>query len=209
MDTHLLKIRRRGDLVEHAPDKFVSKNHASIGVGVEHDLSALAYITDAMINAEFREMSSEEFKSSYLAPLENGIRGQDFSIWPLLRSYSYPLGNPQRVENHIQKYFSHTICGPIERLYQDICGKRHCSDSGSYLRPPLNKDIVIEPDIIHFAEYESGDGHFPEICFGLGDYKTENYYLSQGFEEFKGSYRELQTNGSTDRIFISRYTLEY
>ncbi|CUM55537.1 unnamed protein product [Debaryomyces tyrocola] len=180
LDTHLLKIRRRGDLVEHSPDKFVSKNHASIGVGVEPDLSALAYITDAMINAEFREMSSEEFKSSYLAPLENGIRGQNFSIWPLLRSYPYPLGNPQRVENHIQDYFSETIRGPIKDLYRDICGVHHYFGSASYLRPHLNTDIFI-----HFAEYESEDGRFPELCFGLGDYKTENYYLSQGFEEFK------------------------
>ena len=38
----------------------------------------------------------------------------------------------------------------------------------------LNTDINIEPDIIHFAEYGSENGRFPEICFGLGDYKTEN-----------------------------------
>ena len=79
LDTHLLRIRSRGGLVENSPKKFVSKNHASIGVGVAPDLSALAYITDAMINAEFREMSSKEFKNSYLAPLETGIRGQKFS----------------------------------------------------------------------------------------------------------------------------------
>ena len=60
------------------------------------------------------------------------------------------------------------------------------------LRPPLNKDIFIEPDIIHFAEYESGDGHFPEICFGLGDYKTENYYLAQGFEKFKEAIEDFR-----------------
>ncbi|CUM52899.1 unnamed protein product [Debaryomyces tyrocola] len=202
LDTRLLKIRSIEDLVEHAPEKFVSKNHASIGVGVAPDLSALAYITDAMINAEFREMSSEEFKSSYLAPLDTAMRGQKYRIKPLAALYIYPLGNPQRVENHIQKYFSHTICGPIESLYQDICGKSHCFDSGSYLRPPLNKDIVIEPDIIHFAEYESRDGHFPEICFGLGDYKTENYHLSQGFEEFKVAIENFRRmNRQTEYLF--------
>lgn len=66
-------------------------------------------------------------------------------------------------------------------IYRDICGNHHYFGNTSYLRSPLNNDISIEPDIIHFAEYESGDGHFPEICFGLGDYKTENYYFSQGF----------------------------
>ena len=192
LDTHLLRIRSRGDLVEHPPKKFVSKNHVSVSVGMAPDLSALGYITDAMINAEFREMSSEEFKNSYLGPLETGIRGQNFSIWPLLRSYRYPLGNPQHVEQNIQYYFNGTICVPINDLYQDVCSVHHYFGNASYLRPPLNKDIFIEPDIIHFAEYESGDGHFPEICFGLGDYKTENYHLAQGFEEFKEAIEDFR-----------------
>ena len=190
LDTHLLRIRSREDLIENAPKKFVSKNHASIGVGVAPDLSALAYITDAMVNAEFREMSSEEFKNSYLSPLETGIRGQKLDIKPLASQYRYPLGNPQCVENHIQDYFSETIRGPIKDLNRDICGVHHYFGSASYLRPRLNTDIFIEPGMIHFAEYESGDGHFPEICFGLGDYKTENYYLSQGFEEFKEEIKD-------------------
>lgn len=54
-----------------------------------------------------------------------------------------------------------------------------------YLRLPLNTDTFVGPDIIHFAEYKSEDGYFPNICFGLSDYKTEYYYLSQGFEELK------------------------
>ena len=192
LDTHLLRIRSRGGLVEHAPKKFVSKNHASIGVGMAPDLSALAYITDAMINAGFREMSSEEFKSSYLAPLETTIRKLKLRTRPLAIQYNYPLGNPQHVEQNIQYYFNGTICVPINDIYQDICGVHHYFGNASYLRPPLNKDIFIEPDIIHFAEYESGDGHFPEICFGLGDYKTENYYLAQGFEKFKEAIEDFR-----------------
>ncbi|CAG89920.2 DEHA2F26576p [Debaryomyces hansenii CBS767] len=184
LDTHLLKIRSRRGLGERAPGKLVSKSHASINVGLVPDILALAYITDAMVNAEFREMSSEEFKSSYLAPLETTIRESKFAIRPLAVQYTYPSGNSRNVGHHIQKYFNE-ICRPIENLYQDICCRYHYFESASYLRPPLNTDIFIEPDIIHFAEYKSEDGRFPEICFGLGDYKTENYYLGQGFEEFK------------------------
>lgn len=191
LDTYLLKIRSIGDLVEHAPEKFVSKNHASVSVGMAPDLSALAYITGAMVNAEFREMSNEEFKSSYLAPLETTIRELKLRIRLLAVQYIYPLGNPQHVENHIQEYCN-TISWPIQDLYRNICGPHHRFGIASYLRPRLNTDIFIEPDIIHFAEYGLTDGLFPEICFGLGDYNTENYYLSQGFEEFKVAIEDFR-----------------
>ena len=191
LDTHLLKIRSMGDSVEHTPEKFVSKNHASVSVGMALDLSALAYITDAMVNAEFREMSSEEFKSSYLAPLETTIGKLKLRIRPLAVQYNYPLGNPGQVEYHIQEYCN-TISWPIQDLYRDICGPHHRFGIASYLRPLLNTDIFIEPDIIHFAEYGSENGQFPEICFGLGDYKTENYYLSQGFGELKVAIEDFR-----------------
>jgi hypothetical protein len=34
----------------------------------------------------------------------------------------------------------------------------------------------------------------PALCFGIGDYKTENYYLSQGFEELKVAIENTRTS---------------
>ena len=57
--------------------------------------------------------------------------------------------------------------------------------SPSIVRPPLDQRRIIQPDIIHMINESDSDMQYPEIVFGIGDYKTGVYKMTQGFEEFK------------------------
>lgn len=56
-------------------------------------MSILVYTSRALINAEFREMNNDEFKETYLAPLDNALRESRISRLPLTQEYAYPLGD--------------------------------------------------------------------------------------------------------------------
>lgn len=75
LDTHLLKIRnishnQKLPTLEH----IISKHNASVSTGSTTVMLALNYVTKAMMTAEFREISSDEFKITYLAPLDKVIK---------------------------------------------------------------------------------------------------------------------------------------
>ena len=65
---------------------MIHKFSASVSVGNTPDLAALYYITNMMVTAEFREISSNEFKNNFLAPLDIAIRESNIMmIAPLSR----------------------------------------------------------------------------------------------------------------------------
>lgn len=106
---------------------------------------------------------------------------------------------------HIQEYFDNSISGQIQTLYRDLYGVHHSFGIASYLRPPLNNDKIIEPDIIHFADRDSNpNGHYPEVCFGLGDFKTQNYYSSKGFKDLKEAIESTRLLRPQPEYFFRR-----
>ena len=57
--------------------------------------------------------------------------------------------------------------------------------SPSFVKPPLDGKRAVQPDIIHMLTKSDLNTQYPEIVFGIGDYKTGVYKMMQGFEEFK------------------------
>ena len=186
LDTPLLKIRGltpKHDLPIDRIGPIVSKGGASVSLETRVFMSALVYVTNSITTAECREMTCDQFKSTYLAPLDDALTVSNIIHKYLLEEYVYPVGNAAHVEGDIQDYFDRQISYTIEILYQEICGISHkFGRSSSILRPPLNRSSIIKPDIVHIYTAESAlNFHSPDVCFAIGDYKKENYYLILGF----------------------------
>ena len=184
LDTHLLKIRGNEDGQERRAEKLVSKGNASVGLGNMPSIPIVVYTSRALITAEFREMSSDDFKETYLAPLDKALEESNISIPLLAPAYPYPLGDAMHVEQAIQEYFNE-IAIPIKGLYRDVGDTNNYFGSPSIIRPTLDQRRIVQPDIIHMLTKSDLNTQYPEIVFGIGDYKTGVYKMMQGFEEFK------------------------
>ncbi|CUM51020.1 unnamed protein product [Debaryomyces tyrocola] len=202
LDTPLLKIRNLNEpRVLPAPKHIIDKFSASVSIGSTPDLSALYYITNMMVAAEFRGTNSDEFKDNFLAPLDIAIRGSKFADPPLPRSYRYPVAQSNK-EVWIQRYFTTYILEPIDRIYKSICGEDHVFGGQDTIKPTFTneKNLRFNPDMIHYLKNMLPSLHeFPHIYFGLGDYKTESYCLSQGFEELKTAIKDYKQKLSNSR----------
>ncbi|CAG89961.2 DEHA2F27368p [Debaryomyces hansenii CBS767] len=185
LDTHLLKIRnishnQKLPTLEH----IISKHNASVSTGSTTVMSASNYVTKAMMTAEFREISSDEFKITYLAPLDKVIKKTNFGRRIIAEDYGYPLGDARHVEDDIQIYFDEEIASSIKRFYRDILDEYHHFGHASII-PPLSTNPNFKPDIVHVSWDETLARQNPDICFAIGDYKTENYFLTKGLQELK------------------------
>ena len=185
LDTHLLKIRGNEDGQERRAEKLVSKGNASVGLGNMPSIPIVVYTSRALITAEFREMSSDDFKETYLAPLDKALEESNISIPLLAPAYPYPLGDAMHVEQAIQEYFDREIARTIDHLYRDIGDITNHFCSPSFVKSPLDGKRAVQPDIIHMLTKSDLNTQYPEIVFGIGDYKTGVYKMMQGFEEFK------------------------
>ena len=87
-------------------ERLVPKSKASVDIGNTPFMPILVYTSRALITAEFREMSSDEFKDRYLAPLDNALRESNIRSRLLAEDYRYPLGDAMHVEQAIQEYFN-------------------------------------------------------------------------------------------------------
>lgn len=67
LDTHLLEIR-------DSPDELVSKSKTSVDLGRMPSTPLLVYTSLALITADLRKMTSDDFKKTYLAPLDEALR---------------------------------------------------------------------------------------------------------------------------------------
>ncbi|CUM50715.1 unnamed protein product [Debaryomyces fabryi] len=185
LDTHLLKIRGNENGQEPPTEKLVPKSNASVDLGNMPSMPILVYTSRTLISAEFREIDSDEFKKTYLAPLDRDVRESNIRSRPLAQEYRYPFGDASRVEHDIQVSFNEEIAGTIKRLYRDVGDRQNYFGSESIIRPPLNQRKIVQPDIIHMITNSDLGIQYPEIVFGIGDYKTGIYKMTQGFEEFK------------------------
>ena len=109
LDTPLLRIRGLAPEHELPIDRIgpiVSKFCASVSLETRVFIPALVYVTNSITTAEFREMSCDQFKSTYLAPLDNALRVSSISRDYLPKEYGYPFGDASRVEDDVQQYFN-------------------------------------------------------------------------------------------------------
>ncbi|CUM56121.1 unnamed protein product [Debaryomyces tyrocola] len=200
LDTPLLKIRSLDQpKLLPAPEHIINKFSASVSIGSTPDLAALYYITNLMVAAGFRDISSDEFKDDFLAPLDSAIKGSKFVNKLLSDEYIYPIAQSNS-EEWIQRYFNWYILKAINSLYLFTCGKDHAFGGPLTVKPSFTneKHLRFKPDIIHYLTNKLASLHeFPHIYFGLGDYKPESYCLSQGFEGLKTAikdYKQKLTN---------------
>ena len=214
LDIPLLKIRGLDQpKVLSAPEHIIHKFSAPVSVGSTPDLPALYYITNAMVAAEFREISSDEFKTNFLAPLDTAIRESNICDIFSSHMYAYPVAESNN-EEWIQKYFNGRILTPIETLYQFTCGDDHVFGGPLTIKPSFTdeRNLRFKPDIIHYLTNKLPSLHeFPHIYFGLGDYKTESYCLSQGFEELKAAtkgYKQKLLNNRRLRVMKAALVFE-
>ncbi|CUM57497.1 unnamed protein product [Debaryomyces tyrocola] len=120
LDTHLLKIRDNEDGQEHRAEKLVSKGNASVGLGSMPSIPILVYTSRALITAEFRKMSSDDFKDRYLAPLDSALKESNICRRPLAQEYTYPRGDAVHIEQAIQRYFNGKIADPLNDFFHDV-----------------------------------------------------------------------------------------
>ncbi|CUM53658.1 unnamed protein product [Debaryomyces tyrocola] len=95
------------------------------------------------------------------------------------------MGNTMQVEQAIQEYFNERITPTFKALFRHVGDMVNYFGSPSIRRSPLDQKRMIQPDIIHMKNESDSDMQYPEIVFGIGDYKTGIYKMTQGFEEFK------------------------
>ena len=187
LDTHLLRIRSKRSERKPSSGTLVPKSKASVDIGNTPFMRVLVYTSRALISAEFREMSSDEFTDRYLAPLDNALRESSIRSRLLAEDYRYPLGDAMHVEQAIQQYFDRDIAGTIDQLYRDVGDMDNYFGSPSIIRPPLDQRRIVQPDIIHMINKSDSDMQYPDIVFGIGDYKTGVYKMTEGFEELKAA----------------------
>lgn len=185
LDTRLLRIRSKRSEPKPSSEN-VPKSKASVDVGNMPFMPILVYTSRALITAESREMSSDEFKERYLAPLDKALKESNFSDDYLSKKYRYPFEDAIHVEQALQEYFNE-IAIPIRGLYRDVGDMDNYFGSPSIIRPPLDQRRTIQPDIIHMINRSDSGVQYPEIIFGIGDYKTGVYKMTEEFEELKAA----------------------
>ena len=100
-------------------------------------MRVLVYTSRALITAEFKEMSSDEFTDRYLAPLDNALRESSIRSRILTEDYRYPLGDAKHVEQAIQQYFDRLFLLYIDQLYRDV------GDMDNYFGKSSNNKTAI------------------------------------------------------------------
>lgn len=114
LDTRLIRIYDDDDLKqENNSVKSIQRNEASVTVEIIAFTPVLFYVSGALITADFREMSSDEFKDRSLSPLDKTLRRSKLKLNHLTKEYSYPFGSTTDIEFDIQRYFKTRICGII------------------------------------------------------------------------------------------------
>lgn len=197
LDTHLLKIR---DEIEEEPsDIIVPSGDASVSLGEMPIMSLLAYITHSLTMAEFREMSSDEFKESYLGPLDNAIKRSNITFPLLEPEYRYPA---VRASHLYTKGFNERIIPDLRDFFYIICGTDNFFGKPLIIRSHLDKKCVFKTSIAQILHKGSfGNPQTPEICFVIGDYNKKNHGLARGFEELRVTIKDLKkTLLKTDRL---------
>ena len=102
LDTHLLRIRSGRSDQNPSSGRLVPKSNTSVDIGNLPSIPILVYTSRALITAEFREISSDEFKDRYLSPLDITLRESSIKRPLLLEAYDYPLGDAINWEHDIQ-----------------------------------------------------------------------------------------------------------
>ncbi|CUM53663.1 unnamed protein product [Debaryomyces tyrocola] len=192
LDTPLLKFEKYKDKKRRVLRNLVSEddedNDGPMYSGRMPFMPAYVYITNLVMRAKFREISILEFKTNYLAPLDSSIKESKRNLFPSLEEhFRSPWGNTWNTKHYIKQHFDGNIVSTIERLYHAINGYYDIFGYSYIIKAVFNEDQRLRTDIMHCRNNKST--YNPEICFALGSYKSENYYLCQGFDDFKSAIK--------------------
>ena len=191
LDTHLLKIRHVDEGEQRLSEITIPKSDASITLGHMPFIPLLIYVSDLLMKAEFKEISSDEFKGIYLAPLDNALKESDIRCPPLPDYFVYPRELRAFVEGDFQRFFDVEVASTIRNLYHYIGGiDRSRFQSFSILRSPLDRRITAKLDMAHVLMKGlllDLDIPAPKICFAIGGYKKKSYKLAHGFDDLKST----------------------
>lgn len=117
LDIPLLKIRDYRGKTKQVMKSLVPQSDADVFAGDMPFMSALVYITNAMMNAKFTGLSIDEFKTNYLSPFDKTIKESKIQYLPCLNPvFPYPLAYDWDDEFDIHQYFRQDISGSIERI---------------------------------------------------------------------------------------------
>lgn len=155
-----------------ASNSLVYRSHASVDVGRNPCMAILVYTSRLLITTGFKEMSSNYFKDKYLVPLDNKIRESNITTRILEQDYAYPMGDAINPDHDIQEYFNEELANTIRSLYRDIGDRHHYFGNPSLVKTPLDRQIIVEPDVIHMIKDSDLGVQCPSIVFGICDYKA-------------------------------------
>lgn len=197
LDAHLSKIRDESE--EEPSEIMVPRGDASVSLGAKPIMSLLAYITNSLMMAEFREISGDEFKDSYLGPLDNAIKRSDVNFPLLERDYRYPA---VRASHLYTECFNKSIIPSFSEIFYILCGTSNYFGESLMIRSHLDKKSVFKTNIAHVLHRGSfKDPQTPEICFAIGDYNQRNHGLALGLEDLRMTIKDLkQTLLETNRL---------
>lgn len=175
-DTALLKIKDLDQSkVVPSPKCIIDKFSASVSTGSKPDLSALYYITNAMVAAEFREINNDEFKNTFLSPLDKAIRGSRFIKRYLPNAYEYPRADSNK-EIWVQWYFNGNIVTSFELILNSILNEQ--SRTSTTVLTLIKEDTLTDP--VYGVIYTS---IFKDYC------RRFNYKLKSNLLEVTSSNR--------------------
>jgi Uma2 family endonuclease len=69
----------------------------------------------------------------------------------------------------IQKYFNERIAPTLKDFFRETCSRNHYFGKKSIVRPPLDQQRIIQPDIIRIINETDSDMQCPDIVFEIGD----------------------------------------
>ncbi|KAK6454132.1 uncharacterized protein RJT20DRAFT_99359, partial [Scheffersomyces xylosifermentans] len=139
----------------------------------------VVFITNALLRATFKRMSSQEFKERYLYPLNLSILESNIT-GPILKPFfRYPPVEGTITESYIQEYFDSEIAPSIRAMYEYLCGNLSTFGRGSF-RPPLTQGRLVAPGLAHIRNGKKTSF----LCFAIGTYKKYNYTMDIGLALF-------------------------
>lgn len=79
-DTRLLRIRNTGAEGDTNSEELIRKSDVSVSVETRASISVLCYVTKALVTAEFKEMSNDEFEKRYLGPFDEALKLSNLDV---------------------------------------------------------------------------------------------------------------------------------
>ncbi|KAK6455346.1 uncharacterized protein RJT20DRAFT_148191 [Scheffersomyces xylosifermentans] len=162
---------------------------ASVSIGEYPPIATTAFITNALMSANFIGTSNSEFKEEYLRPLDLALKDAK-DLMMLVRShYSKPMKINFFSKTDIQNHYHIETSVPLSHIYLSIyetLGIRSSFARSSTVEPFLSTRTLTKLGIVHVLNDNLHNGNKDwDLCVAIGDIKIPNYLMASGFEEMR------------------------